>query len=65
MDTPNMSMDEKVSMLSSSEKKFADDVLKLRLRHDEDTGVQMEEDEMSEAENEVLGEQFKPITDRL
>ncbi len=65
MDTSKMSLDEMVSMLSSSGKKFADDVLKLRLRHEEDTGVPMEEDDMSEAENEVLGEQFKSITDRL
>ena len=65
MDTSKMSLDEMVSMLSSSGKTFADDVLKLRLRHEEDTGVPMEEDEMSEAENEVLGEQFKSITDRL
>ena len=65
MDTSNMTLEEMISMLDSNGKNFADDVLQLRLKHEEDTGVAMENDEIAEQENEYFGKTFKEIVDRL
>lgn len=65
METYKMSLEEMISMLGSTGDEFISDILKLRLRHEDDTGIPMEEDSIAEQENEMIGERFGSIANRL
>ena len=67
MDTSQMSLSELVEMLPHTDdpKEFADAIFKIRLKHEDDTGIPMEEDEMGEQESEQIGKEFGFITERL
>jgi hypothetical protein len=67
MDTSGMSLSEMINMLpdEGTPAEFAHNILQLRLKHEDDTGIPMEEDEIGEQESERIDEVFGDITNRL
>lgn len=65
MDTAGMSLDDMISMLDCEGDTFADDIMKLRIRHEEDTGIPMEEDSISVQEDKRMINKFHGIYGKL
>ena len=59
-----MSLTDMINKLTPSER-YDDDVLQLRLRHEDDTGIAMEEDELGEQLCEMGEEMFPEVVERL
>lgn len=65
MDTTEMSLDEMVSMLDSPSDRFHKDVLKLRLKKENESGIPMEEDSFSQEDADIGRKMFPNIYAKL
>lgn len=63
-DTSNMSLTDMINQLTPSDH-YDEDVLQLRLRHEDDTGIPMEEDEIGEEMGDLAHQMFPGIEERL
>ena len=65
MDTARLSLEDMIAMLKCKGEHFADDIMKLRIRHEEDTGIPMEEDSISVQEDKRMINKFHGIYGKL
>ena len=67
MNTSQFSLGELVEMLPHTDnpKEFADWIFQIRLKHEDDTGIPTEEDDMGEQECEMLERQFSWLIEKL